>query len=283
MISNPSHNIFFAFYHDVFIIFSEQNFINEVFAKMKHLYTRVVRTQFHLDLIKETIQSWGKYPMYYRKEIPQGSKNLLNISEQSVIMAYRQVNCESTKRMRDKFIYINLKLFSGADLEANEEKTVVKRKTRTSLKADTQIFNEQENDAQIEGDDRIYTPEDLAQLLSTYPVDYQKTFIEYMKYFDMEIGEELAAAISVSTTYLKKEINAKGEENAAVFEIVMELQEPNIAFFPSIEIGHKLSLLAKVTELLKDIYVVMNWIPRLVDGPRSEDLDYDGEFEVLKF
>lgn len=249
-----------------------------MFEKVKHLYTRVVRTQYHLNLIKEDIQSWGNYPMYARKEIPQGFKNLLNIQERSVTMAYRQVNCERTKKMRDRFIYINLMLFSNADLESEETESVEQRGTkRRSSKAETQIFDEQQEAPKTETQTKAHSPEDLKELLETYPSDYQNLFRDYMKYVDSVIGEELAGAIYISTTYIKKEINSRAEENAAVFEIVMELQEPNIAYFPHIDINHKLSLYAKVNEILSDIYIIMKWIPRLVGKASDGDLAYDGE------
>lgn len=217
--------------------------------------------------------------MYARKEIPHGQKNLLNIGERSVIMAHRHVNCEATKQMRDKFIYINLKLFSDAELEPGETDTLLKRHTRTSAQAETQIFNDGEEAVEIVTEPRIYTPHDLKELLDTYPADYQQLFREYMKYVDMVLGEEIAAAIHTSTNFIKKEISSRSEENAAVFEIVMELQEPNIAYFPSIDIGHKLSLFAKVNEIISDIYMAMKWIPKLVStASHSDDLDYDGKF-----
>lgn len=214
--------------------------------------------------------------MYARKEIPHGFKNLLNIEERSIIMAHRQVNCEATKQMRDKFIYINLKLFSDGEMEAGENVDIQRRNTRTSSKADTQIFDELEEVVKTDIESKIYTPDDLKELLETYPSDYQKMFKEYMKYVDTVVGEEIAGAIFTSTNFLKKEINSRAEENAAVFEIVMELQEPNIAYFPSIEMGHKLSLFAKVTDIINDIYMAMKWIPRLVVKTSTGDLDYDG-------
>lgn len=215
--------------------------------------------------------------MYARKEIPHGSKNLLNIEERSIIMAHRLVNCERTKEMRDKFIYINLKLFSDSELEPWETDNYERPRMRLSSKAETQIFDEQEVAVKNDTESKIYTPDDLKELMQTYPADYQKLFREYMKYVDNVLGEEIAGAIYISTNYLKKEINSRAEENAAVFEIIMELQEPNIAYFPSIDIGHKYGLFAKATEIMSDIYIIMKWIPRLTGRAKDVDFDYDGK------
>lgn len=219
--------------------------------------------------------------MYARKEIPHGSKNLLNIQERSIIMAHRQVNCERTKQMRDKFIYINMKLFSNTDLEPNEMGNIDAPATKMrSSTADTQIFDEQPEAPNNELETKMYSPEDLKELLGKYPSDYQQLFRDYMRYVDTVVGEELAAAIYISTNFIRREINSRAEENAAVFEIVMELQEPNIAYFPHIDVNHKLSLLAKVTEILSDIYIIMRWVPRLIGEASTGDLAYDGEFWI---
>lgn len=87
----------------------DQRFINKVFDKISHLQKRIEKCQANLDAIKQSINAWGKVPLFQRKDL--NPKALLGVEPRQDIIAKRVKQANDTKELIDKLMYENAKLF----------------------------------------------------------------------------------------------------------------------------------------------------------------------------
>lgn len=70
---------------------------------------RIEKCQANLDAIKQSINAWGKVPLFQRKDL--NPKALLGVEPRADIIAKRVKQANNTKELIDKLMYENAKLF----------------------------------------------------------------------------------------------------------------------------------------------------------------------------
>ncbi|XP_073817376.1 dynein beta chain, ciliary-like [Musca autumnalis] len=268
----------------------DQNFIVEVFNKVEYLHKRLVQCQTNLNTIKTSINSWGKKPLYVRKN--NNPKALLETEPRMDILALRVIQANDTALLIDRLMYENAKLFFdiprrfeiAEDEEGEEEgeenenmaaeakpskKELSKKDTNKTAKRKTQqqlheLMGVEEDEEEGE---EIITAYHRFELLQSVSEEERELFREYEKYVDEEIAKELLDAVITSITYLRMEIENRYEHDAPVFEILMELQEPHVCYFPDLHPSSKVGFTAHMTTILEDMYHMMELLPRCAQDP----------------
>ncbi|XP_023292211.2 dynein beta chain, ciliary [Lucilia cuprina] len=254
----------------------DQNFIVEVFKKIEYLHKRLVKCQANVTAIKRSINAWGKIPLYMRKD--QQPKALLETEPRMIILTKRVEQACRTATLIDKLLYENAKLFFDIprryellkeDLEGEEgeeEEVELPPPTVTQPTAPSIIPH---IDEEIEEEDveEFVTARQRWELLQTVTADERELFRDYEQYVDEEITKCLLDAVITSLTYLRMEIENRYENNAPVFEIIMDLQEPHVCYFPNLDPTSKIGFTCHVEKLLEDMYHMMELLPRCAQDP----------------
>lgn len=254
----------------------------EVYDKIKYLHDRLVKCQANIDAIKRSINSWGKVPLYQRKD--HYPKALLQMEPHDEIMANRTAEAAVTAMLINRLLYENVKLFFDlprryllADKEEEENGDEVddnvKRKDYPKVIA-TLIAAQQfgETDEDEDEEEELYTSLHRQELLQAVSQEERELFREYEKYVDVEIGDQLLDAVITSVTYLRMEIENRYDNDFPVFEIFMELQEPHVVYFLNLDPTSKNGFTFQVESLLDDMYSMVKMLQRTAQDP-SDDVE----------
>lgn len=305
---------------------ADQRFINKVFGKISHLQKRIEKCQANLDAIKQSINAWGKVPLFQRKDL--NPKALLGVEPRADIIAKRVKQANNTKELIDKLMYENAKLFFDIpqryvideSSEAFEEEDDEERPTPNiaALSAaataaekavpEAKRFTQQTNDgieeASSEGEVckyillystivfeivipliflQIITPQHRYDLLQTLTETEREQFREYEKYVDTQIASELLDAVITSITYLRMEIDNRYENDAPIFEILMELQEPLVVYFLNLDPSSPYGFTIHIDTLIDDMYNMMSMLPRVAQDPPQEGEEPDNFMGMLGY
>ncbi|XP_039947795.1 dynein beta chain, ciliary [Bactrocera tryoni] len=287
---------------DIIWMSFDQRFINKVFGKISHLQKRIEKCQANLDAIKQSINAWGKVPLFQRKDL--NPKALLGVEPRADIIAKRVKQANNTKELIDKLMYENAKLFFDIpqryvieeSSEAFEEEDDEERPTPNiaavsaavtaaekavpEAKRFTQQMNEGIEEASSEGE--IITPQHRYDLLQTLTETEREQFREYEKYVDTQIASELLDAVITSITYLRMEIDNRYENDAPIFEILMELQEPLVVYFLNLDPSSPYGFTMHIDNLIDDMYNMMSMLPRVAQDPPQEGEEPENFMDELK-
>lgn len=102
-------------------------------------------------------------------------------------------------------------------------------------------------------------------------------FRPYEEYIDGIVSEEILKAINLSMKYIVFEMENRLEHNTPLFEVKLELQEPSIIFVPSLDESHNSSFIKLIDEIIMDIYMMSDLIPRVAQPPENERTSEDGQ------
>ncbi|XP_044574110.1 dynein beta chain, ciliary [Drosophila ananassae] len=263
-----------------------QRFIVMIFKMVKYLHDRLVAAQENLDAIKESIRSWGKIPLFQRKDL--NSQLLLHTDPREPILSDRALRAADTQRLIDLLMYVNLKLFfdiprryslpPGEHGEEDEEgdgiwPPIISLSVMTSVKFKKKREGDEEDDLeefeeeQSESEEEIITPFHRFELLKGVSEEERNLFREYEKYVDENIAENLLDAVITSSTYLRMEVDNRYENNTPIFEIFMELQEPNVVYFLNLDTSSKSGFAFFIETLLDDMNDMMSLLNRVAQDP----------------
>lgn len=262
--------------------FPDQNFIVRVFQKIEYLHKRLIKCQQNVEEIKRSINSWGKVPLYMRKD--QNPKALLETEPRMQILSQRVEKSLETNALIDRLLFENAKLFfdiprrydmiKDYDGEGEEEEEgeleYFGKPVATNPPSRPQVLLDLE-EAEEEDEEDYITAYHRWLLLQSLTPDERELFRDYEKYVDTVIGECLLDAVNSSTTYLRMEIENRYENNAPVFEIIMDLQEPHVCFFPNLDATSKVGFTFHIERLLEDMYHMMEMLPRCAQDPPPPD------------
>lgn len=253
---------------------------------VKYLHDRLVAAQENLDAIKESIRSWGKIPLFQRKDL--NSQLLLHTDPREPILSDRALRAADTQRLIDLLMYVNLKLFfdiprryslpPGEHGEEDEEgdgiwPPIISLSVMTSVKFKKKREGDEEDDLeefeeeQSESEEEIITPFHRFELLKGVSEEERNLFREYEKYVDENIAENLLDAVITSSTYLRMEVDNRYENNTPIFEIFMELQEPNVVYFLNLDTSSKSGFAFFIETLLDDMNDMMSLLNRVAQDP----------------
>ncbi|TMW47086.1 hypothetical protein DOY81_007829 [Sarcophaga bullata] len=259
----------------------DQNFINRVFQKIEYLHKRLVKAQKNIEEIKNSINSWGKVPLYQRKD--QNPKALLETEPRMQILSERVERSLETNTLIDRLLFENAKLFfdiprryemnkdvdaeEGEEEEEGEGGETIPKPPAPPPPPIPQVLLDLE-EAEEEDEDEYITAYHRYLLLQSLSPDERDLFRDYEKYVDTEISNCLLDAVLSSIVYLRMEIENRYENNAPVFEIMMDLQEPHVCYFPNLD---PISKEFHVERLLEDMYHMMEIEPRCAQDPPSPE------------
>lgn len=243
--------------------------------------------QENLLLIKESIRSWGKVPLFQRKEL--NPELMLYTDPRDEILMERVEKASTTQRLIDLLMYVNLKLFfdiprrytlpSGEAAEEEEDTddiwppvlslSTISKVPKTKKKYDKQKFEkeEKEEDEHSGSEEEIITPFHKYELLNGITEEERKLFRDYELYVDSNIAQCLLDSVTTSVTYLRLEVENRFENSAPIFEIFMELQEPIVVYFLNLDPNSKNGFVYFVETLLDNIYDTMNLLYRVAQEP----------------
>ncbi|XP_030371689.1 dynein beta chain, ciliary [Scaptodrosophila lebanonensis] len=274
-----------------------QKFIVIIFKMIKYLHDRLVAAQENLDAIRESINSWGKVPLFQRKDM--NTQAMLRTEPRPVILQERSDQADITQRLIDLLMYINLKLFFDIPRrytlppgEAGEEEdqgdgiwppilslttmtTVEKIKKKRQSGGEDEEFAEDEEE-QSESEEETITPLHRYEVLKGVSDEERELFREYEKYVDTIIGACLLDAVITSTTYLRMEVDNRYENNSPIFQILMELQEPNVVYFLGIDPTAKTGFVFWIEGLIDNINEMTSLLYRVAQDPPEIN---EGEME----
>lgn len=268
--------------------FSGQKYIVKVFKLVKYLHDRLVAAQENLQLIKDSIRSWGKVPLFQRKEL--NPVLMLYTEPRDVILMERVDKASTTQRLIDLLMYVNLKLFfdiprrytlpSGEGAEEEDDPddiwppvlslSAISKVAKTKKKNDklkSEKLEEKEEDERSGSEEEIITPFHRYELLKGISEDERKLFHDYEMYVDTNVAQCLLDSVITSVTYLRLEVENRFENSAPIFEIFMELQEPIVVYFLNLDPNSKTGFVFFVETLLDDIYDTMILLYRVAQDP----------------
>ncbi|XP_037954213.1 dynein beta chain, ciliary [Teleopsis dalmanni] len=293
----------------------DQRYINRNHRKFGNLHKRLVKAQGNLDEIKRSINSWGKVPLYQRKEL--NPKFLLETDPQEVIMANRSAEARITQKLIDLLMYENLKLFLNIpkpddfmsdfdeeEEEEEEEETPAKeeddKKGKKKKKKEKEKEKEKAKEVKIEEllamdyaltdeeleeeeeEEKIITMLTTYELLQTLSEEERDLFYQYLLYVDEVICDELMDAVLTSVSYVRMEIDNRYGNDAPIFEIRMELQEPTVCYFLNLDVNSPYGFNFHVESLLEDMELMSTMLQKVAQDPPEVNPDMDDYRDIIR-
>uniref|UniRef100_A0A1I8PDY1 Dynein beta chain, ciliary n=1 Tax=Stomoxys calcitrans TaxID=35570 RepID=A0A1I8PDY1_STOCA len=264
----------------------EQNFIVDIFSKIEYLHKRLLLCQANVVAIKKSINSWGKQPLYQRKHRQPNA--LLETEPRMEILSRRVAQASDTALLIDRLMYKNAKLLFDIprrfEIAQNDGEEIAEENEEENKAQETESKEDKVSPrksakrlslalSETEGEENLITAWHRFEMLQALTEEERELFRDYEKYVDEEIAKELLDAVITSITYLRMEIENRYEHDAPLFEILMELQEPHVAYFPDIDPSSKYSFNSLVETLMDDIYHMMELLPRCAQDPTELEGD----------
>lgn len=295
----------------------EQVYINDVHADLKNLNSRVLQAEDNVEIIIKSLRLWGSEPMYERHDNVSTALMLPEDFPGRIIK--RQMDCQQSKKLIDDLVDENFRLYFNFPLkpkikkmtETPRQSTMMEYSRHSSLTEDV----EEEHDIVQEEQDRPsevnVAPTDKSAQASHSSFSLKSTksnkssfstkssstetnyeivkkpyqlelFRPYEEYIDSLIGTEILDAIVISIKYLKNEMENRYENNAAIFEVKLELQIPQIVFWPELVINFESprGLQDIIESMIGNIYNISDMIP-LVAQPLENTSEKLETFTLL--
>lgn len=265
-----------------------------------------MQCQANLDAMRRSIRLWSKVPLYQRKD--QNPKALLETEPREEIMEKRRAHALATSHLIDNLMYENAKLFfdiprrfeledGQEEGEEEDEGEGVKVKSKVTVLETMAVGTISGTgggvgnagaalgllagiDADVEEgsqdeEERLITLQDRYDLLQAVSDDERSLFRAYEIYVDEQIAAELLDAVITSIVYLRMEIENRFENDAPIFEILMELQEPQVCYFPNLDPISKVGFTMYIESLMDDMYSMLGMLPRVAQDPQIESSDLE--------
>lgn len=278
----------------------EQTFIDQLYDKLFNLHSRVLRAQANVKKIQNSIRSWGKTPLYER--LNGDTSSLINIENRVLIVQRRLEACLETKKMVDKVMDENFKLYFDYLVALSEEKQSTESVTGSQRRSSLVPFavettpEQQEKQQSInigigapDPDDDHSAADTLDDVPSLEQSELSKTlwqldiFRPYEEHVDSIVSKEIMDAVHLSVKYIKFEMENRLAHDAPIFEIKYELHPPDTRFCPSLDPYNPEGFFALVESMITDIYCMSDMIPRVAQPPESERTDEDGNVYLATY
>lgn len=272
----------------------EQVYINDVHADLKNLNSCVLQAKDNVEMIVKSLKLWGTKPMYERHD--NVSTGLMIPEDFPARIIRRQMDCQHSKKLIDDLVEENFRLYFNFPL-----KPKINKKTETPRQSTMVEFSRHSSLVEEEKEEEIV--EDKPSEVNVAPTDksaqvshssfglrsaksnkssfsskstsnetgYEiikkphqlELFRPYEEYIDSLIGKEILDAIVVSIRYLKNEMENRYENDAAIFEVKLELQIPQIVFWPELSTSFEkpIGLQVIIECMIGNIYNISDMIP----------------------
>uniref|UniRef100_A0A182SW49 Dynein heavy chain tail domain-containing protein n=1 Tax=Anopheles maculatus TaxID=74869 RepID=A0A182SW49_9DIPT len=267
----------------------DQSFIDGLYDKLYNLYSRVLKAKANIQKVQNSIRSWGQIPLYER--LNGDNTSLINIENRSLIVQRRLEACLDTKKLIEKVMDENFKLYFDYLVALSEEKlssasgTSSQRRSSMIMPAPEQEEQQPANVVALEVPD-AEEEQSAADTLDDVPsldqselgknLSQLELFRPYEEYVDSILSKEIMDAVHVSVKYIKFEMENRLSHNTPIFEIKYELHPPDTRFCPSLDPYDPDGFFALVESMITDIYCMSDMIPRVAQPPENERIDEEG-------
>ncbi|XP_058061407.1 LOW QUALITY PROTEIN: dynein beta chain, ciliary-like [Anopheles bellator] len=273
----------------------QQTFIDELYNKLYNLHSRVRQAQANVNKIQTSIRSWGRTPLYERLNGDTGA--LINIENRALIVQRRLEACLETKKLIDKVMDENFKLYFDYLVALSEEKLSMagsgsehrgsttptpsrleQQEPQPGMVADTPEMDEEQSAADTLDDVPSLEQSELAKNMWQLEI-----FRPYEEHVDSIVSKEIMDAVNLSVKYIKQEMENRLQHNAPIFEIKYQLHPPDTQFSPSLDPYDPEGFFALVESMITDAYCMSDMIPRVAQPAESERTDDDGSIYLATY
>ncbi|RZC39341.1 MT, DHC N2, AAA 7, DHC N1 and/or AAA 9 domain containing protein [Asbolus verrucosus] len=281
----------------------DDEILTNIYNKVKDLSVRVKHCQRNLADIVTTIDTWAIVPLFERRE---GKKeNLLYLEEREERVSKRYSQIESSYEEIKKRLEENYRLFFNLpepppeqppeESSPEEEPVVVEEPKKKAKKGKKEAAPKKEREVKKETKEKdkkgkkgkkkkAKQVEDQPPGEDQVPTDpfesYRKeNWSKYLEYVDNVVKTKIIQSVLVSLTYF---LNETGDAAPVVplFELSLELHDPDIVFQPSVEMRDEKNFIAEITVLIEDIYSMGEKMKRV--NPEIAEVDYLGDVKADK-
>lgn len=280
----------------------EQVYITDVHADIKNLHTRTMRAKKNVEVIIESLNLWGKKPMYTRHD--GDPKNLMIPENFTAMIERRQLDCKHSKMLIDCIMDENFRLLFNLELRPEPPKKETKKRKSTIMESMEGIKSSDEHEEAVNIDrpseTNVGETDKAAQvstsltniksipshikncmLSSEVEADVIKTpsqlvlFRPYEEYIDGEIWKEIEKALKESMKYVKYEMENRKGRNIPLFDVKLELLVPRIVYLPTMNMNmsNPQGLLEIITTMIANILNMSDMIPLVAQPSQRSSLN----------
>lgn len=274
----------------------------QIYEKVNDLSERVAQCQKNLETVEATLDSWVEIPLFERRE---GKKeNLLYLEDRSERVTKRFTQIENSYEEIKRLLELNYRLFFNipevvepVEESSPEEETIEpptpkkgkKKKKEPESPKEKEPEKKEKKEKGKKGKKGGKGKKKKAKAAEeTEPVEgvqedqnpvekYRKeNWSKYLEYVDGLVKDKLIAAVYNSVIYL---LNECGDSPPILplFELSLELHDPDIIFQPSLDIREDYNFVGEITGFTEDIFKMGEIMKRV--NPESDKENY---FEECK-
>lgn len=256
--------------------------INNLHVKIKNLYERVNNAQQNLKNILLDMDKWALVPLYNRKDNKKDQLLCLEDRQDRKHKRYEKIqnSGDAVAIMLDE----NYRLFynlEAPDLlgeeEIEEEEQALPSPTPVPSKAAVKGKKGKKGGKGKKKKEPVIPPEVLAQkeLEEREAEEKERARREkwdaYQSYVDDLICEMFIKAAIISIGMFLDETDSSVKHAAPLFEVILELFDPEILFRPTLEINNHEGFYFLLQTLMEDIIIMGEMIPRVANIPDSHN------------
>ncbi|CAH1116455.1 unnamed protein product [Phaedon cochleariae] len=262
---------------------NEPGTVNEIYQTVKQLTDRVKKAQQNVKKLFSSIIEWSEKPLFERKE---GKKeNLIFLDDRNERVQRRRDQIIACSQELQRVVKENYFLFYQEEMEEEQPaeepppppppppespkdkkgkkkekpaKGKDKKEKKLVKKTDSEIAREEE-EAALKVEQEKKRKERMA------------LWKPYLKDLDKKIRNLIIIAIDKSLHFFLSE-TGEIKPITPLFELLMELHEPNIVFVPSADLEDPVNFLVLVEGLIDDIFSMGTYLDRV--DPDESDYSY---------
>jgi dynein heavy chain, axonemal len=117
----------------------EQSYIDEMYNVIKGLKLRIEQSKTNLGKITSSIRSWGRIPLYERKDVGK----LLNLDDRITKVPKRMQECNESKLLIEQMMDQNFRLFFNLPIKPEETAIVEDEEETKPVEGEEEMGEEQ--------------------------------------------------------------------------------------------------------------------------------------------
>ncbi|KAJ8945230.1 hypothetical protein NQ318_011210 [Aromia moschata] len=271
---------------------NDPEIVQNIFDAVKGVYDRVRHAQANVKNLVTSIRAWAARPLFERKD--RKKENLLSTDDRHERVQRRrdQVTACSAELERvtkeNYFLFFNEEMEQEVQEEEHPEEEVPpppEPSVDTSPETDKKggkdkkgkgKDKEKDKKPKKKTEEEIAAEEEAARLKAEEEerkMQRDLVWIPYLEDLDNTILDLMVLAVEISFYLFLKEMGY-ARPIMPLFELMMELREPDIVYIPSADLDEANNFFFFVTELLEDIYSMGNLMVRV--DPAKTEVSYYG-------
>ncbi|XP_049855418.1 dynein beta chain, ciliary-like [Schistocerca gregaria] len=281
------------------------DFVDKFKSMVKQLHERVTNAQSNIKKIRDLMGAWSTTPLYERKERKKFA--LLNIEDRLENVQKRYNIIKETGVLIHNFMETNYNLYFESNY-VNEQSEIahfnsnspsIEEENKNSINQENATNNHEQLDITLgeEANEQHSAEEESGFAVTDSDINgtcsderggagertlnlndkkCSEKWLAYVRYVDEIVTEGLLNAIGGSLQFLMDEMDEK-RKRPPLFEVSLELQEPDLVFVPSLDVNDPKSFYSLIQSIINDITYMATIIPRVAPNPGQ--IDYKEEME----